>query len=110
MKTNTKEIKEKIRMHILESVQDYEENYFKTAQEAATHLFNEFIRVERLDNFKNFYSYIFGVPFDFYFWDDDIIDFLNGLGINPTNKEFSKQESRNLYVHLIYREVKNLNK
>ena len=53
---------------------------------------------------KTFIDYIFGLPFDFYFWDDDIIDFLNGLGINPTNKEFSKQESRNLYIHLIYRE------
>ena len=91
MKTNTKEIKEKIRLHILESVQDYEENYFKTAKDAATHLFNEFIRVERLDEFKSFYNYIFGLPFNFYFWDEDIIDFLNELGIIDFLKEKHKE-------------------
>jgi hypothetical protein len=31
----------------------------------------------------------------------DVKDFLNGLGINPTNKEYTDEKSWELYKHLI---------
>ena len=35
---------------------------------------------------------------------EDVKNFLNGLGINPTNKEYDDQKSWDLYKHLIARE------
>ena len=34
----------------------------------------------------------------------DVQDFLNGLGINPTYKEYTDEQSWDLYKHLIARE------
>lgn len=36
---------------------------------------------------------------------NDVKNFLNGLGINPTNKEYDSQKSWELYCHLIARDA-----
>jgi hypothetical protein len=38
---------------------------------------------------------------DFLIYHADVKDFLNSLGINPTNKEYNDQKSWDLYKHLI---------
>ena len=45
MRTNSKEVRNAIRSHILECVYDYSENTFPTLKEACNHLYNEFNRV-----------------------------------------------------------------
>lgn len=42
MKTNSKEVKEQIKQHLLDCVYSYDETEFKTVKEAANHLYNEF--------------------------------------------------------------------
>ena len=117
MKTNSKEVKKAIQAHILESVYDYNENEFLTLSEACNHLNNEFIRVagneNNLKKFPNhverFIDYLQGIPFHFEFENYKIEEFLNSLGINPKNIEYSSEKIWNLYGLLIYREViKNL--
>jgi hypothetical protein len=113
VKTNSKEVKQKIRQHILDSVYDYNENEFDNFNDASQHLSDEFKRVADYpnnirrypNNQKRFKDYLQGIPFNFFIYDDDIEDFLNGLGINPKNKKYSSDQMWDLYSLLIWREI-----
>ena len=113
LSTNSKEVQEAIRQHILECVYDYEGNQFKTLAEAKNHLNAEFERVaghtNNVKRFPNkqerFLDYLQGIPFYFEFETYKIEEFLNGLGINPEGKEYDAKKIWNLYSYLIYREL-----
>ena len=113
VKTNSKEVKQKIRQHILDSVYDYNENEFDNFNDASQHLSDEFKRVADYpnnirrypNNQKRFRDYLQGIPFNFYFYDADIEDFLNGLGINPKGKKYTSDQMWDLYSLLIWREI-----
>ena len=112
-KTNSKEVKEAVKQYILQTVYDDNENEFKTFELAAKHLKNDFIRVanhpyniKKFPNVVNrFLDYLQGLPFWFPQYNDDVKDFLNSLGINRENKEYSSDKMWNLYALLIYREI-----
>lgn len=113
--TNSKEVKTAIKQHILECVYDYEtETNFKTFEEAKTYLYEEFDRVAgfayNLNRYPNeqerFADYMGGIPFWFEFETYKIEEFLNGLGINPENKQFDSSKVWSLYTYLIFRELK----
>ena len=113
MKTNSKEVKEQIKQHIVDRVYDYEENTFPTFEGAKDHLLSEFNRVANhkynLQRFPNnqerFSDYLNGLPFHFEYTNEGIKDYLNGLGINPEGKEFENAKSMRLYHYLIYRAI-----
>lgn len=113
LSTNSKEVKEAIKRHILECVYNYEEKTFNTLQEAKKHLNSEFERVAghayNLKKFPNnqdrFADYLSGIPFWFEFETYKIEEFLNGLGINPEGKEFDANKTFQLYSYLIFREL-----
>ena len=112
-KTNSKHVKTLVKSFILESVYDENENTFKTFESAAKHLNDDFKRVanhpyniKRFPNVVNrFLDYLQGLPFWFPAYNSEIEDFLNSLGINHENKEYSSDKSWNLYALLIYREI-----
>lgn len=95
MRTTNKEIVNKIREHILDfyNLDELREN------------------IEGLDYISD-YEYhrakymVQGGSFLCYY--SDIKDFLNSLGINPTNKEYDDTKSWELYKHLIAREVEKM--
>ena len=113
MKTNSKEVRNAIKNHILECVYNYSENTFPTLKEACNHLYNEFNRVanhaynqKRIPNEqKRFEDYLQGVPFHFYYTNEDIETFLNSLGINKEGKKYEPSKMWNLYAYLIYSET-----
>lgn len=113
-KTNSKVVKQAVKQYILETVYDDNENVFKTFDEAAKHLKNDFMRVANypynLNRYPNdvqrFKDYLQGLPFWFPAYDEDIKNFLNSLGINKENKEYSSDKMWDLYALLIYREIK----
>jgi len=113
MKTNSKQVKEAIKQHILECVHDENEKTFATFDEAREHLKAEFERVAgnaySLKKFPNdqerFHDYLMGLPFWFEFANHKIIEFLNGLGINTQGKSFNTKKSANLYTNLIFKEL-----
>ena len=113
LKTNSKEVKAKVRQYILETVYNENEEVFLTFEEAAAELNKEFKRVSDFpnnlkrypSNVDRFLDYLQGLPFWFPGYNSEIIDFLNSLGINKDNKEFETQKSWNLYALLIYREI-----
>ena len=41
----------------------------------------------------------------FLIYNHNIVDFLNGLGINPTGKQYDSQKSFDLYCHLLARDA-----
>jgi len=113
MKTNSKQVKEQIRQHVLDCVYDVEENTYPTFEGAKNRLLSEFDRVanhkwnvNRLpNNQERFSDYLNGIPFHFEYENEGIKDYLNGLGINPENKEFDSAKSMRLYHYLIYRAI-----
>lgn len=113
MKTNSKELRNAIRNHILECVSDYSENTFPTLQEACKHLYNEFDRVANHENNKKripseqkrFEDYLQGIQFHFHYTNEDIETFLNSLGINKDGKKYESDKMWNLYAYLIYIET-----
>jgi hypothetical protein len=117
MKSNSKQVRNLIKAHILESITDFECNEFTTVKDAANHLYSEFNRVaNNPHNIKNipndqdrFSDYLNGLPFNFLYSYYDIDNFLNSLGINPGNKDFTNEQSLKRYHYLIYSEMlKNL--
>jgi hypothetical protein len=110
MKTNSKEFKKIIDLHILECVKNYNDNQLETVQKACEWLFLEFNRVANHENNKRripndqdrFSDYLNGLPFDFLFYHEDIKNFLNSTGINPNNKEFKDELSLKRYHYFIY--------
>lgn len=114
MRSNSKEVREKIKAHILECVYDENDMNYSDFAKAKKRVLNEFVRVanhpynmKRLpDNQERFSDYLNAIPWDFYFYTRDIKNFLNSLGINPSNKEFDSEKSLKLYHNLIWREIK----
>ena len=113
MRTNSKEVRNAIRNHILECVYDYSENTFPTLEDACKHLYNEFDRVANHANNKKripseqkrFEDYLQGIPFHFHYTNEDIETFLNSLGINKDGKNYEPSQMWNLYAYLIYSET-----
>ena len=90
MRTNTKIVSNKIQEHILEyyTIEELKEqvkvfDYLPTTYHALIEM-------------------VQGGCFLIYY--EDVKNFLNGLGINPTNKEYDDLKSWDLYKHLIARE------
>ena len=113
MKTNSKQVKELIKKHILECITDANENNFETFADAKEYIKKEFDRVANYPNnikhYPNeqarFSDYLCGLPFNFEYTFFDIAEYLNNLGINPENEEFSSAKSLHLYHYLIYKEI-----
>jgi hypothetical protein len=90
MRTNTKLVQDQIKAHILESMSlmDIKET------------------IANLKGYDNVYTDYQAIAKmvdggTFLFYHSDVKDFLNNLGINPDNKEYSNEKSWNLYKHLI---------
>ena len=113
MKTNSKQVREQIRLHILEVVTDNEENYYSDFEQEIERVKSEFHRVadypwnlKRLpNNQERFSDYLRGLPFNFHISHYDVKNYLNDLGINPEGKEYDSDKSLHLYHYLIFREI-----
>jgi len=113
LRTNSKEVREKVRQHILESVLDEYGESFPSLKAACHKLLAEFERVaghpyevRRIpNNQERFRDWMMGLPFSFEYTHYGIAEFLNGLGINPEGKEYDSEKSSILYHYLIYSEA-----
>lgn len=113
MKSNTKQVRDLIKEHILECVYDLDSNQFSTYQGAAKHLYSEFDRVANYglnlqrfpNNQKRFMDYMQGLPFNFLYYSDDISKFIDTLDINPPKKTPNIQATEELYYYLIFAEM-----
>lgn len=92
LNTNCKEVKNQIRAHIQEFMTPSE---LKANAEALIDKQNPTLyhAVKKMVQGGSFLCYY-----------NDVKNFLNGLGINPENKEYSDEKSWELYCHLIARD------
>lgn len=113
MRTNSKQVRDQIKSHIMECVTDENENGFNSFEDAANRLYSEFDRVANYkynmvripNNQDRFSDYLLGLPFAFEYTNEGIETYLNSLGINPGNKKFDSDKSLKLYHYLIFSEV-----
>lgn len=113
MKSNSKEVRAKIKQHILDSVTDVNGNNYTDLKEACNRLNNEFDRVanhpHNLNRFPNnqerFADYLNGIPFGFEYDNYSIEQYLNSLGLNPDDKKYSSNKMYKMYTYLIFSEM-----
>ncbi len=113
MRTNSKDVRNLVKAHILESVLNEEGQNFTDLKECCEYVYSEFQRVANypanLHNIPNeqarFSDYLNGLPFCFEFYYSDIETFLNGLGINEEGKKFNDDKILKMYHYLIFSEV-----
>ena len=113
MKTNSKEVREKIKKHIIDSVYDENGSTYLNIVDASNRLYSEFARcanypqnIRRIPNEQQRFSdYLQGLPFHFHFSEYDIQKYLNSLNINHENKKFNPEQSMKLYHYLIFSEM-----
>lgn len=98
MRTNCRAVKEAIRNHILE---------YYTIEELKNQI--EAIRCRQYPTIYHAVKHM-AESGCFLIYHGEVKDFLNGLGINPDNKEYTTEESWNLYCHLIARDSQLLMK
>lgn len=115
MRTNTKQVRNAIKLHILESVTDVNGDTFNDLKSACNHLNSEFKRVsnypynvQKFPNAQNRFSdYLCGLPFNFLYMNYDVNNFINEITENT--KKFDINKTLHLYHYLIYSETqKNL--
>lgn len=98
LRTNSKEVRSKVKEHIINSYDDITDLY--------ANLDN------LVDNRQVFSIYQAGKKLTedgaFLVYYNQVQDFLNGLGINAENKEYSDEKSWKLYVHLMASECEKL--
>jgi 5-formaminoimidazole-4-carboxamide-1-beta-D-ribofuranosyl 5'-monophosphate synthetase len=115
MKVHNKQVKNLVKQHILDCVLNDEGQYFTDFEELKNHVKSEFNRVannaNNLRKYPNhqdrFSDYLNGLPFNFHYYFDDIKEYLNYLGINPQNKDYSDERAHKLYHLLIFKEIFN---
>ena len=95
MRTTNKEVVNKIRKHILDfsNLEELKEN-IKGLDYVSPSIYHRAGYMVQGGSFLCYYS--------------DVKVFLNSLGINPNNKEYSDDKSWELYKHLIAREVEKM--
>ena len=99
MKTNCKAVKDAIREHIKD---------FYSPVELAEQV-NYLVKTNRRECPTNYHAVKYMVQGGcFLCYYHQVKDFLNSLGINPQNKEYSNEKSWELYCHLIARDAELL--
>ena len=94
MRSNTKKVSQAVQKHIL----DY---YKEEGVEGFVHDV-EAVKYGNMTDAEAIRAWVqCGMPLAY---NEDIVNFLNGLGINPENKEYPIQQSIDLYYNLIVRE------
>jgi len=106
MRTTAKEVKEQLREHVLDS---FTKDYGWDSDDAVSNLKEQ---LKSFDYLPTAYAQgrELAMGGTFLIYNIDIQEFLNGLGINPDNKEYDFQDSFDLYVHLIARTIGEITK
>lgn len=94
MNTNSKQVRDAMKDHVI--------SFFTADNEDAIAALTEQAKTIICDNIPTLYhaGKHMAEGGCFLIYNGDIADFLNGLGINPTGKQYDEMRSFNLYSHL----------
>lgn len=114
MRTNTKEIRDRIKAYLLENVTDENDNEFTSFEKLAEYIKSELIRIYRNTHQSTFRKYMSGLPsgnfaadtmFYFHYYNYNVI---LGEILGQTVEEYSKyspEQAVELGIALFYREL-----
>ena len=112
LRTNSKEVREAIRLHLVEISQN-DDVAVETVEQAINYIVDRFI-IEALKYDKSnksiqelFIYWLSGLSLHTYYYTDDIINYLHSIGLYGKDEEQEQEKSVNLYYYLIFKEVKN---
>lgn len=112
LRTNSKEVKEAIRLHLVEIAQnDYVE--VETVDQAIKYIsdrfYNEMIKYNNsIKNIQELFIYwLNGLSLNTYYYTDDIINYLHSIGLYAKDEKQEQEKAADLYYYLIFREVKD---
>lgn len=111
-KSNSKEVKEAIKLHLIEIAQN-DDVKVETVDQAIEYISDRFI-IEALKHDNSgksiqdlFIYWLNGLALHTYYYTNDIIDYLHSLGLYGKDEEQEQEKSADLYHYLIFKEVKN---
>lgn len=112
LKTNSREVREAIRLHLVEIAQN-DDVKVETVEQAIKYISDRFI-TEMLNNNSArtniqdlFVYWLSGLSLHTYYMTDDIIKYLNSIGLYGKNEKQEREKAADLYHYLIFREVKD---
>ena len=111
LRTNSKEVRDAIRLHLIEISQD-DDVEVETVNQAINYIvdrfYNEMIKHNKYyNNVQDLFIYwLNGLALNTYYYTDDIINYLHGIGLYGKDKKQEREKAADLYHYLIFKEVK----
>ena len=111
LRTNSKEVKEAIKLHLIEISQD-DDVEIQTVNQAIKYIvdrfYNEMLRYDKSNkSIQDLFTYwLGGLALNTYYMTDDIINYLHSIGLYGKNEQQEQEKAADLYHYLIFREVK----
>ena len=112
LRSNSKEVKEAIKLHLIE-IAENDDVDVQTLEQAKNYIVKRFnLEVLRFARKNEPYQKLFtdwfnGLALNTYFYTNDIINYLNSIGLYGKNEQQEQEKSADLYHYLIFKEVKN---
>lgn len=112
IRSNSKEVKEAIKLHLIDIAQndDVEVTTVEQAKDYIVERFNlEVLRFKRTGETlqKLFTDWLNGLALHTYYYTSDIINYLHSIGLYGKDEEQEQEKSADLYYYLIFKEVKD---
>ena len=111
LRTNSKEVKEAIKLHLIEISQN-DDVEIETVNQAINYIvdrfYNEMIKHNKhYNNIQDLFTYwLNGLALHTYYMTADIINYLHSIGLYGKDKKQEQLKAANLYHYLIFKEVK----
>ena len=111
LRTNSKEVRDAIKQHLIEISQN-DDVEVETVEQAIKYIVNKFYiemikHNKHYNNMQDLFTYwLNGLALNTYYYTDDIINYLHGIGLYGKDKKQEQLKAANLYHYLIFKEVK----
>lgn len=112
LKSNSKEVRDAIKRHLIE-ISENDDVEVETVNQAIRYIGDRFIiEILKYDNSGKsiqelFIDWLNGLALHTYYYTDDIIKYLNGIGLYGRDEKQEQEKAANLYHYLIFKEVKD---
>lgn len=112
LRTNSKEVKDAIKQHLIEISQN-DDVEVETVNQAIDYIVNKFYiemikHNKHYNNIQDLFTYwLNGLALHTYYYTDDIINYLHGIGLYGKDEKQEREKAAYLYHYLIFQEVKN---
>ena len=112
LRSNSKEVKEAIRLHLIE-ISENDDVEIETVDQAIKYIsdrfYNEMIKHNNsIKNIQDLFIYwLNGLSLNTYYYTDDIINYLHSIGLYGRDEKQEQEKAADLYHYLIFKEVKD---